>query len=888
MGEWLTQNRHSGDKNTNQIEEISTKNLDIVTSTLQRVLVFQYGSESAETQFTMSILEKLDDRCSFRSIHFVQHKVHEFDTKLILYRNNIPIVFKGNLKEEAAIEEWINTQIKNNEKKKAYDLMSFINESKNLLVIFYKRVKEEEIYVIEKIMSECRRNDILALKITDDQILKEFNVTSNLKIIFYEDTIAQEYRGEHNLSKILIWINGKVTVEEIDELVATNKYVAVFFFDKNDDSDLAYWDSEVLQQTFKRNNIIAVKNDNIEEARLYGLEEFSSILMFIKKVPRRFKGEMTPEEILDWTLIESGLMKLEKKNSMFPFVEAKDTQIKPTDKEETKNKNDKNDQEETKNKITTIKNENNVVSLFYETKDKISEKLIQCLKKAEIDNERKEIEFSRINVKEVENITLRAVPSLVYFKNGVPSYYEGNLLNEEAIKNWIDDEFKSNQDVIEDLSLSQIQDAMIENTFLLVFIYRENDTNCDESLKQLEQIDDDTEAVGVRFFKSKDVSFIKEYGIDTFPSIIYFEESLPSIYEGDTAEETELLTWVLYQMKEDTIENINRELFTKMMNDMEFLAVFFYDDNEDSKKVLRHIELIDSEAFEFGVKFEGDLLDEEEVLDWLTDPNIMEISDQIEKVNKKMFEKLILRNENLVVFFYSDTDCKQCQSVLSELENIDDDAETVGVPIVKLEDIELAKTVGVFTLPSIVFFRNFGNERIIYTGDVKKEENILEWMILQKDPDSKGLEEITEVELFNLLKNNEAVAVLIVDKNCVDCETTLSELENIEEDVKKQKILFAKTTDSEFAASNGLENLPALIFFKNKIPNLYEGDLNAGEEVFNWLIEMKVESHIELVTRPMLEIIVTKAQYLAVLFYKQNCRTCDQIIKQIENINSEC
>jgi len=133
----------------------------------------------------------------------------------------------------------------------------------------------------------------------------------------------------------------------------------------------------------------------------------------------------------------------------------------------------------------------------------------------------------------------------------------------------------------------------------------------------------------------------------------------------------------------------------------------------------------------------------------------------------------------------------------------------------------------------------------------------------------------------------------------------LSELENIEEDVKKQKILFAKTTDSEFAASNGLENLPALIFFKvnyhhkknlessfeifkNKIPNLYEGDLNAGEEVFNWLIEMKVESRIELVTRPMLEIIVTKAQYLAVLFYKQNCRTCDQIIKQIENINSEC
>jgi hypothetical protein len=39
------------------------------------------------------------------------------------------------------------------------------------------------------------------------------------------------------------------------------------------------------------------------------------------------------------------------------------------------------------------------------------------------------------------------------------------------------------------------------------------------------------------------------------------------------------------------------------------------------------------------------------MLDWLTDPTTMEISDQIEKVNKKMFEKLIARNEFLTVFF---------------------------------------------------------------------------------------------------------------------------------------------------------------------------------------------------------------------------------------------
>ena len=44
---------------------------------------------------------------------------------------------------------------------------------------------------------------------------------------------------------------------------------------------------------------------------------------------------------------------------------------------------------------------------------------------------------------------------------------------------------------------------------------------------------------------------------------------------GDAREESELLTWILYQMKEDTIENINRDLLMKMIGDYEYLAVFF-------------------------------------------------------------------------------------------------------------------------------------------------------------------------------------------------------------------------------------------------------------------------------------------------------------------------
>ena len=99
-----------------------------------------------------------------------------------------------------------------------------------------------------------------------------------------------------------------------------------------------------------------------------------------------------------------------------------------------------------------------------------------------------------------------------------------------------------------------------------------------------------------------EADFAAEYGIDSFPAILYFENSQPSIYDGDAAEETELLTWLLYQMKEDTVENINRELLTKMIDEFEFLAVFFYDNSDDCTKVLRHLELIDDEAQQYGVR----------------------------------------------------------------------------------------------------------------------------------------------------------------------------------------------------------------------------------------------------------------------------------------------
>ena len=55
---------------------------------------------------------------------------------------------------------------------------------------------------------------------------------------------------------------------------------------------------------------------------------------------------------------------------------------------------------------------------------------------------------------------------------------------------------------------------------------------CDEAIKQLEQIDDDADAVGVKFVKTDEADFAAEYGIESFPAILYFENKQPSVYDG--------------------------------------------------------------------------------------------------------------------------------------------------------------------------------------------------------------------------------------------------------------------------------------------------------------------------------------------------------------------
>ena len=63
------------------------------------------------------------------------------------------------------------------------------------------------------------------------------------------------------------------------------------------------------------------------------------------------------------------------------------------------------------------------------------------------------------------------------------------------------------------------------------------------------------------------------------------------------------------------------------------------------------------------VTYEGDLTDEEAILNWLTSQEVFSIGDEIEEVNRKMLEKLLEENDFVAVYFCKFTHFKRPYSL---------------------------------------------------------------------------------------------------------------------------------------------------------------------------------------------------------------------------------
>lgn len=94
-------------------------------------------------------------------------------------------------------------------------------------------------------------------------------------------------------------------------------------------------------------------------------------------------------------------------------------------------------------------------------------------------------------------------------------------------------------------------------------------------LLDMETIDDECDQKSIQFVKIDDASVAKEYGIDTVPQLVYFENKIPSLYDGDLSDEEQVLTWLVEQTQSDTIEDVTDEMLDKLIKKTSHVAVLF-------------------------------------------------------------------------------------------------------------------------------------------------------------------------------------------------------------------------------------------------------------------------------------------------------------------------
>ncbi|XP_026842382.1 uncharacterized protein LOC6590308 isoform X1 [Drosophila persimilis] len=858
-------------------------------------------------------LENIDDEADQLGIGFV--KIHdealadEYNLgglpALVYYRHQTPIIYEGELQREEDVLEWLVQNKSTGDEDDVIEdvtsktLSTLISNIDNLVVLFYDHGNDDSMTVLEEleqIDDDCDKHGIQFVKIDDAKAAADYGIDSIPAIVYFEKEIPNVYDGDlMDEEQILKWLLSQlerdeiedVTDEMLDTMIKEGRVIAVLFYDNNDKkSQKVLEELENIDDECDALGITFVKIDNPEEAVEYGINKVPKLIYFEKGIPTIYEGNLEDEEkLLKWLTDQTSSDQIEDiTDEMLDLI---------------------------------IEKMPHVAVLFYDKDQKKSQKILAELENIDDECDQNDIAFVKIDDdKEAKEWGIDEIPSIVLFERGIPHIYEGDLMKEDELLGWLVHQKRYSE--IPEVT-DEMKDKLVENTEHLAVIFYDKDDKQDmRILNELENIDDELEKEGIVIVRIDNAAEAKEYGLDHLPALIYFENKIPALYEGDLMNEDEVLEWLLVQKKTATIEEVTDEILVNLINEHEYVVVFFTgpcEPGETCDHTLNALETIDDELDEAGIifvttedtgvakkynvktyprlvffrnrdplHFTGDLDDEDEVLAWITDDETLEIPGKIEEVNVKMLDKILAENDHVVVFFYVEGD-KKAQKILNELENIDDECEEKDIDFVKTSDDDIDKEYDLPGLPALAFYRH--KFRTIYTGDLMKEEEILEWVIDLHESTADVIESVDRKTLQVLINDVEHLAVFFYDDECESCSDILDELENIDDDTDKHGIQFVKSNDVKLAHEIGIFAFPALVYYETGVPIMYDGNLESNQEVFNWILEQKADQSIELINRDqLLEYIGTK-DFLAVVFYKEDDPDSPRVLRHIELIDDE-
>jgi len=346
------------------------------------------------------------------------------------------------------------------------------------------------------------------------------------------------------------------------------------------------------------------------------------------------------------------------------------------------------------------------------------------------------------------------------------------------------------EDTVESVDKDEL-DIMMRNVDYLLVLYHDRKKRSQKALNALEHIDDDCDEIGISFVEVDKADIAAHHGVEDFPTLVFYKNEIPSVFEGDLQDGEEVMEWVVNLVEGADIEEVTDDMLEKMILKEDKLSVLFYEDNEEkSTKVIELLEEIDDDldelgvllvkinepsvASDFGIEsrpalvifekgipnvFEGDLINPDQVLEWI----IGEIStdDTVEVVTDAMLDRLVANYPHVAAFFYDKDGHEPSKRALEALETIDDDVHDHSeIKLVKIDDPEEALEYGLKTLPALVFFES--QLPNIFEGNLEDPDEVLEWVTDLAMEDN--IELVTAPMLDKLAQDHTNVAVFIHDK----------------------------------------------------------------------------------------------------------------------------
>ncbi len=636
-------------------------------------------------------------------------------------------------------------------------------------------------------------------------------------------------------------------IEEVHEaqlvrLISANDFVAVFWHSRNCDGkcEEILEDLESLDDDTRRLGVQFVRVADKRLAKARGIQRLPALTLYSRSEMKVFGGDLGEEDdVLDFLTSESALVVADK-------IEQVNAAI-----------------------LTQLITTSLYVAALFHSDDKQSMAVLTELEKIDDEADVFGIRLVKINDPDMaDDFSLDRLPSLAYFRRGIPVVYDGDaddLKDGPEVLEWLikHQTTAEEEDMVESVGEKEL-DILVENVDHLLVLFHDRRKMSQQALDALETVDDDCDQMDVAFVKVDNHALARKHGVaDELPSLVYFENRIPTLFDGgDIADAEDVLRWLRARVEDSHVEEVAGEMLEQLVAREKLVGVVFYEKGR-GEDMLKTLEMMDGElesmgvllvknsekttAEDFGIEQRPELVlfkrgipnvfgrekfKHEEALSWIASQ--VSADHSVEVVTDAMLQHLIQTRRHVAVFFYQ-RKRKTSTKALETLETIGVKIPT-SVPLVKIDDAGEAEDYGIERLPALVLFENAVPD--VFDGDLSADDGqaVLEW--LTSSSRGHNIEEVNPRMLRKLVEEErQRVAVFVYFKDVASDVRLLQELEAIDGELAEEGIHLVKLADDgSFAEEAGLDVTPALLVYgEDGMMETYAGDLGSETKVAEWI-----------------------------------------------------